>query len=117
MTKLMTTAAVLVALLAPATADNRMPAKFIGNWCSSGNFMYKHGKCKDGKANDRWMTIRVDGFDMHETTCKLLKGVSDREGKFLMMFRCSGEGETRLQSYWMSIRGSELTMSETKQQQ
>jgi hypothetical protein len=48
--------------------------------------------------------VRVNGFDAPETGCKLIRANADENSKYLVKFRCIGEGETREENYWMSLQ-------------
>ena len=110
MNKLLTTAAVLVALIAPASAASKMPAKFRGSWCSVENTTDEYIRCPRSSE----LTIRQNGYQGLEMGCRLFKLINRGRGDYLAHFRCSSdEGNHRTnwyESYWMSVSGQRLSM-------
>jgi hypothetical protein len=110
-------AGMLLASAAAVTADrNRLPVQFAGDWCMKGDDhdkaqTYRFGPClPTHKSSDAWLTVRVNGFDAHETNCKLVRADADENSNYLVKFRCTGEGEIREENYWMTLQ---LVMSPT----
>jgi hypothetical protein len=109
---LMLCAGVLLASAAAAvSADrNKLPVQFTGDWCIKGDERdkeqtYRFGSClPTHKGSDTWLTVRVNGFDAHETGCKLIRANADENSKYLVKFRCTAVGETREENYWMSLQ-------------
>ena len=57
--------------------DDRLPAKFVGNWCLAEHTadhltFYRRGRCTNPDSVDDWLTISSDGFEAHEMHCKVL---------------------------------------------
>src|SRR5262249_38717139 len=57
--------------------DDRLPAKFVGNWCLAEHTadhltFYRRGRCTNPDSVDDWLTINSDGFEAHEMHCKVL---------------------------------------------
>lgn len=110
MTKLLTTAALLVALIAPAGAASSLPATFVGAWCPVGNTSVdEYVRCSDGE-----LTIRRNAFEGNEMGCQLLKLISQDGLYYMAHFRCSSDEGNRhttwYRSYWMSSSGQKLYM-------
>ena len=110
MNKILTTAAVLVALIAPAHAANTLPAEFVGSWCPVANTSDEYIRCSSNSE----LTIRKNSYEGLEMACKLFKLVNRGRGDYLAHFRCSSdEGNHRttwFESYWMSVSGQKLYM-------
>jgi hypothetical protein len=93
-------------------ADNRLPLPFVGVWCiGSQEPAYYRGECPD--RSDGWLKLRTDGYDAHEMGCKVLKAVPNARGDYLVKFRCSGEGSTWTENYWLSLVDQRLFMNKT----
>jgi hypothetical protein len=107
--KLIMAALMLLAATAQA-ADRKLPSKFVGDWCSvntsneSAGATYRRGRCRDhGMGHDSgWMAVRVNGFDAHEQSCKVLSAVP-KSGNYLAKFKCHGEGESWSVNHRMSL--------------
>ena len=108
-TKLLFATAVLVALIAPvpANASDRIPAKFIGDWCApttdDAGSRYKRGSCRE--VGDGF-EIHTDGFRMNggETYCKVLRVTHVGNGDYLVRARCTTEDDPpRNNHFFMSI--------------
>ena len=119
MIKLLTTAAVLVALIASATAADRIPAKFIGDWCGSLDYdagsRYKRSSCrKVGEAGiGSGFEIRANRIitDGGETSCKVLRVRHMGNGEYLVRARCTTEEDApRNKNFLISIDCDELVL-------
>jgi hypothetical protein len=113
---LMLFAAVVLAVVSiEANAlDDRLPAKFVGDWCLAEHIadhltFYRRGGCANPD-QDEWLTIRTDSFDVHEMHCKLLGARANRRGDYLTKFRCD---DNLIQNYWFSLFNDRLYISET----
>ena len=108
-------AAALAVLSIDANAlDDRLPAKFVGDWCLAEHIadhltFYRRGGCANPD-QDEWLTIRTDSFDVHEMHCKLLGARANQRGDYLTKFRCD---DNLIQSYWFSLFKDRLYISET----
>ena len=64
-----------------------------------------------------WLRIRADGYEAHETGCKLLSAAPvAKRGDYLVKFQCSGEGQTWNVNHWMSVRRQQLFIEEVQQE-
>src|SRR5262249_51071092 len=100
---------VLAATLLATTAqgaNRKLPQKFVGDWCiskESTGETYRRGRCRDhGSGDTGWMTVRVNGFDSQEQSCKVLSAVP-KSGSYLAKFKCHGEGESWVVNQGMSL--------------
>ena len=94
--------AVMLLVTIAHAADRKLPQKFVGNWCSSKSGPgYTRGSwCHDGDTG--WMTVRVNGYESHEVSCKVLSAVP-KSGNYLVKFKCGGEGETWIENSRWSL--------------
>ena len=83
--------AVMLLVTIAHAADRKLPQKFVGNWCSSKSGPgYTRGSwCHDGDTG--WMTVRVNGYESHEVSCKVLSAVP-KSGNYLVKFKCGVAG-------------------------
>jgi hypothetical protein len=106
--------AALAALTISANArDDRLPTKFVGNWCLAEHTadhlsFYRRGRCTDPARVDDWLTISPDGFDAHEMHCKVLVAHANKRGDYLVKFLC---GDNLTQNYWFSLFNDRLYVS------
>jgi hypothetical protein len=116
MIRILFAAAALVALSIGAHArDDRLPAKFVGDWCLAEHTadhlaFYRRGRCANPDKVDDWLTIRTDSFDAHEMHCKVLMARANKRGDYLAKFRCD---DNLIQNYWFSLYNDRLYVSET----
>ena len=109
---LMFCAGLLLASTAIATAEpNKLPIQFTGDWClrNAGNkepgITYRFGPClPTHKSNAGWLTVGTNGFAAHEVSCKLVRSAADENSNHLVQFRCTGEGDSWTENYWMSLQ-------------
>jgi hypothetical protein len=107
---LLGSAAAAAAAAAVSAERNKLPVQFTGDWCIKGDDpdkgqTYRFGSClPTHRSSDTWLTVRVNGFDAHESNCKLLRADTDGDSRYLVKFRCIGEGNTWEQNYWMSLQ-------------
>ena len=108
MKSLLTTAAVLVALTVPASASDRIPEKFRGDWCQNydedvgaSTVIYKRtldiGTCKS-------LEIFADRLDDTRNICMALRVKHLGNGKYLVRTRCTKLGE--LPPYYINFKMS-----------
>jgi hypothetical protein len=108
--------AALVALsLASHASDDRLPAKFVGDWCFAEHTadhlaFYRRGRCSNSDHVGDWLTISPDSFDVHEMHCKLLGARANQRGDYLAKFWCDDD---LIQSYWFSLHNDRLYISGT----
>jgi hypothetical protein len=76
MKRILFAAATLLALFLGAHAsDDRLPTKFVGDWCLAEHTadhltFYRRGRCANPD-QDEWLTIRPDSFDVHAGSLSL----------------------------------------------
>ena len=114
-----------ILLLAPAALgaltisvnarDDRLPAKFVGNWCLAEHTadhlsFYRRGRCTNPDGVEDWLTISPDGFDAHEMHCQVLVARANKRGDYLIKFWC---GDNLIQNYWFSLFNDRLYVSLT----
>src|SRR5262245_5203496 len=110
-------AAVLAVLSAGANArDNRLPAKFVGDWCFAEHTadhlaFYRRGRCANPDVDD-WLTINPDGFNVQQMHCKLLVTRANKRGDCLAKFRCD---DNLIQNYRLSLFNDRLCVSQTNE--
>jgi hypothetical protein len=115
MKRILFAAAALLALFFSAHAsDDRLPTKFVGDWCFAEHTadhlaFYRRGRCANPD-QDEWLTISPDGFDVHEMHCKVLISRANKRGDYLAKFRCD---DNLIQNYWFSLFKDRLYISET----
>ena len=113
MRKLMTMAAMLVALVVPASASDSIPAKFVGDWCSSAadgaSPRYKRGRCKD-ESNEKGLAVRAKSLEMHEVYCDVFHLKRVGGGDYLVRARCWNEDQKFSENYLLAIDRSELVL-------
>jgi len=95
--------------------DDRLPAKFVGNWCLAEHTadhltFYRRGRCTNPDSVDDWLTISPDGFKAHEMHCKVLVAQANKRGDYLVKFWCD---ENLIQNYWFSLFNDRLYVSLT----
>src|SRR5258707_14286170 len=74
---LLGTAALAALTISVNARNDRLPTKFVGNWCLAEHTadhlsFYRRGRCTNPARVDDWLTISPDGFDAHEMHCKVL---------------------------------------------
>jgi hypothetical protein len=115
MKRILFAAAALAALSIDVNAlDDRLPAKFVGDWCLAEHTadhltFYRRGRCAN--PDQEWLIIRPDSFDAHEMHCKVLIARANRRGDYLAKFRCD---DNLIQNYWFSLFKDRLYISETE---
>ena len=78
MKRMLFAAAALAALSIGANArDDRLPAKFVGDWCLAEHTadhlsFYRRGRCTNPDRVDDWLTISPGHFDANEMRCIVL---------------------------------------------
>jgi hypothetical protein len=104
LSSVITIALTLLASTAPAAAQQRMPAEFVGKWCpvpmESEDFpailIYVRGTKCHHPDSDSFLTVTPSGYRAHEEHCALVKSTLDPSTRiYRMRFRCEGEGERR----------------------
>jgi hypothetical protein len=114
MIRILFAAAALVALSIGAHArDDRLPAKFVGDWCLAEHTadhlaFYRRGRCANPDNVNDWLTIRPDSFDAHEMHCKVLIARANKRGDHLAKFQCD---DNLIQNYWFSLFKDRLYIS------
>jgi hypothetical protein len=95
MKRILFAAAALAALSIDANAlDDRLPAKFVGDWCLAEHTadhltFYRRGRCAN--PDQEWLIISPDSFDAHEMHCKVLIARANRRGDYLVKFWCDDD--------------------------
>ncbi len=116
MKRLLFAAAALVALsIASHARDDRLPAKFVGDWCLAEHTadhlaFYRRGRCAYPDNGDDWLTISPDSFDAPEMHCNVLVARANKRGDYLAKFWCD---EDLIQNYWFSLFNDRLYVSLT----
>jgi hypothetical protein len=116
MKRMLFAAATLAALSTGANArDDRLPAKFVGDWCLAEHTadhlaFYRRGRCAYPDNGGDWLTISPDSFDAHEMHCKVLIARANKRGDYLAKFWCD---EDLIQNYWFSLFNDRLYVSLT----
>lgn len=107
MIKLMTTAAVLMALATPALADTSIPQQFLGTWCEvdhdTSGARYRRGNCG--------MKVMPQEYSGPNGRCELLAISQSRKGNYLVVFHCYIKGEPEegaTISYWWTMNQGQL---------
>ena len=95
--------------------DDRLPAKFVGDWCFAEHTadhlaFYRRGRCANPDNVDDWLTINPDSFDVHEMHCQVLVARANKRGDYLAKFRCD---DNLIQNYWFSLFNDRLYVSQT----
>jgi hypothetical protein len=109
MKRMLFAATALAALTIGANArDDRLPAKFVGDWCLAEHTadhlaFYRRGRCANPDNGD-WLTISPDSFDAPEMHC------ANKRGDYLAKFWCD---EDLIQNYWFSLFNDRLYVSLT----
>jgi hypothetical protein len=112
-------AATLAALSIGANArDDRLPAKFVGDWCLAEDIadhlaFYRRGRCANPESVEDWLTIRPDSFDAHEMHCKVLVARANKRGDYHAKFSCD---DSLIQNYWFSLFNDRLYVSQTNRE-
>ena len=93
LTLLLATAALGALTISVNARDDRLPAKFVGNWCLAEHTadhlsFYRRGRCTNPDNVEDWLTISSDGFDVHEMHCKILVARANKRGDYLIKFWC-----------------------------
>jgi hypothetical protein len=112
---LLATAALAALTISANARDDRLPAKFVGNWCLGEHTadhlsFYRRGRCTNPDSVDDWLTISPDGFDAHEMHCKVLVAHANKRGDYLIKFWCD---DNLIQNYWFSLFNDRLYVSLT----
>jgi hypothetical protein len=109
-----------ILLLAPAALgaltisvnarDDRLPAKFVGDWCLAEHTadhlsFYRRGRCTNPDGVDDWLTISPDRFDAHEMRCMVLVAHPNKRGDYLVKVGCD---DNLIQNYWFSLFNDRL---------
>src|SRR5262249_32313663 len=107
-------AALAVLSIGAHAREDRLPAKFVGDWCLAEHTadhlaFYRRGRCANPD-QDEWLTIRPDSFDGHEIHWMLLGARANKRGDYLAKFRCD---DNLIQNYWFSLFKDRLYISET----
>ena len=116
MKRVLFAATALAVLSAGAKArDDRLPAKFVGDWCFAEHTadhlaFYRRGRCASSDKVDDWLTINPDSFDVHEMHCQVLVARANKRGEYLAKFRCD---DNLIQNYWFSLFNDRLYVSQT----
>jgi hypothetical protein len=116
MKRVLFVAAALAVLSIGANArDDRLPAKFVGDWCFAEHAadhlaFYRRGRCANPDNVDDWLTINPDSFDVHEMHCQVLVARANKRGDYLAKFRCD---DNLIQNYWFSLFNDRLYVSQT----
>jgi hypothetical protein len=116
MKRVLFAAAALAVLSIGANArDDRLPAKFVGDWCFAEHSadhlaFYRRGRCANPDNVDDWLTINPDSFDVHEMHCRVLVARVNERGAYLAKFRCD---DNLIQNYWFSLFNDRLYVSQT----
>jgi hypothetical protein len=116
MKRMLFAAAAFAALSTGANArDDRLPAKFVGDWCLAEHTadhlaFYRRGRCANPDNGDDWLTISPDNFDAPEMHCKVLVARANKRGDYLAKFWCD---EDLIQNYWFSLFNDRLYVSLT----
>jgi hypothetical protein len=116
MKRMLFAAAALAALSTGANArDDRLPAKFVGDWCLAEHTadhlaFYRRGRCANPDNGDDWLTISPDSFDAPEMHCKVLVARANKRGDYLATFWCDDD---LIQNYWFSLFNDRLYVSLT----
>jgi hypothetical protein len=93
-------AATLIATLAPAKAESKLPDTMLGMWCLDKQHtnkiyeFYGRGDCGAGKTTT-WLVISQEKFRGHEFDCKVkrvIKRDSRRGDRYDVAVRCWDEG-------------------------
>ena len=98
--------------------DERLPAKFVGDWCfvehtADHLAFYRRGRCANSDNVDQCLTISPDNFDVHEMHCKALVARSNKRGDYLAKFWCD---DNLIQNYWFSMFNDRLYVSQTNRE-
>jgi hypothetical protein len=115
MKRVLFAATALAVLSAGANArDDRLPAKFVGDWCFAEHTadhlaFYRRGRCANPDLED-WLTINSDSFNVHEMHCKLLVARANKRGDYVAKFR---RDDNLIQNYWLSLFNDRLYVSQT----
>src|SRR5205823_10342560 len=95
-TLLLATAALGALTISVNARDDRLPAKFVGNWCLAEHTadhlsFYRRGRCTNPDNVEDWLTISSDGFDVHEMHCKILVARANKRGDYLNKACCGDD--------------------------
>jgi hypothetical protein len=109
------TAALAAPTISANARDDRLPAKFVGNWCLADHAadhlaFYRRGRCTNPDSIDDWLTISPDGFDANDMHCKVLVARANKRGDYLVKFWCD---DNLIQNYWFSLFNDRLYVSLT----
>jgi Bacterial SH3 domain len=102
----------------PAIADDKLPARLVGNWCAplgaADEVPYEHvSDCRGQR-----FTIRQDSMDSQDGTdgpnakCKLLQVIAVKQDDYIVKYRCDMEGFLGTSIYRFSLKGSRLTITD-----
>jgi hypothetical protein len=112
---LLATAALAALTISVNARDDRLPAKFVGDWCLAEHTadhlaFYRRGRCASPDNGDDWLTISPDSFDAHEMRCMVLVAHPNKRGDYLVKVRCD---DNLIQNYWFSLFNDRLYVSLT----
>jgi hypothetical protein len=112
---LLATAALAALTISVNARDDRLPAKFVGDWCLAEHTadhlsFYRRGRCTNPDGVDDWLTISPDRFDAHEMRCMVLVAHPNKRGDYLVKVRCD---DNLIQNYWFSLFNDRLYVSLT----
>jgi hypothetical protein len=119
MKRMLFAAAALAALSIGANArDDRLPAKFVGDWCLAEHTadhlsFYRRGRCTNPDRVDDWLTISPGHFDANEMRCIVLVAHANKRGDYLVKFRCD---DNLIQNYWFSLVNDRFYVSLTNRE-
>src|SRR5262245_15162236 len=110
---LLATAALAALTISVNARDDRLPAKFVGDWCLAEHTadhlsFYRRGRCTSPDGVDDWLTISPDRFDAHEMRCMVLVAHPNKRGDYLVKVRCD---DNLIQNYWFSLFNDRLYVS------
>jgi hypothetical protein len=106
----------------PAAAADRLPAKFMGNWCMVDPTVRHDGKWSYDRATSCshgfWQRLRADGLDGQDgldgpaSKCKLLQIIVIKPNDdYVAKFHCSSEGQSYSAVYRLSLKGPQLIVT------
>jgi hypothetical protein len=112
---LLATTALAAPIITANARDDRLPSKFVGNWCLADHTadhlaFYRRGRCTNPDSVDDWLTISHEGFHAHEMHCKVLVARANKRGDYLVKFWCDDD---QIQNYWFSLFNDRLYVSLT----
>ena len=110
---LLATTALAAPIITANARDDRLPSKFVGNWCLADHTadhlaFYRRGRCTNPDSVDDWLAISHEGFHAHEMHCKVLVARPNKRGDYLVKFWCDDD---QIQNYWFSLFNDRLYVS------